>query len=296
VLAVGNLHVENFGTWRDIEGRLIWGVNDFDEVYPIAYTVDLVRLATSALVAISGQHLSIQPQDACSAILEGYAQGLAAGGHPIVLAESYPWLRSIALSKLRDPVLFWNKMGSLKTVRSGIPASALDALQQLLPESRIPYRVVRRVAGLGSLGRQRFVALAVWRGGKIAREAKALAPSACLWANRGRGPRNVLYQAALDRTVRCPDPFVHLQGNWIVRRLAPDCCRIELASLPGKRDEAKLLHAMGWETANVHLGSKKSIADIKRDLKGRKLGWLGKAAIAMQKATRDDWKAWIKSS
>jgi len=29
VLAVGDLHSENFGTWRDAEGRLIWGVNDF---------------------------------------------------------------------------------------------------------------------------------------------------------------------------------------------------------------------------------------------------------------------------
>src|SRR5579863_5466651 len=28
VLAVGDLHVENFGTWRDVEGRLIWGIND----------------------------------------------------------------------------------------------------------------------------------------------------------------------------------------------------------------------------------------------------------------------------
>lgn len=28
VLAVGDLHVENFGTWRDKEGRLVWGVND----------------------------------------------------------------------------------------------------------------------------------------------------------------------------------------------------------------------------------------------------------------------------
>jgi uncharacterized protein (DUF2252 family) len=27
VLTVGDLHVENFGTWRDSEGRLIWGVN-----------------------------------------------------------------------------------------------------------------------------------------------------------------------------------------------------------------------------------------------------------------------------
>jgi len=24
ILAVGDLHVENFGTWRDAEGRLIW--------------------------------------------------------------------------------------------------------------------------------------------------------------------------------------------------------------------------------------------------------------------------------
>lgn len=33
VLSVGDLHVENFGTWRDAEGRLIWGINDFDEAY-----------------------------------------------------------------------------------------------------------------------------------------------------------------------------------------------------------------------------------------------------------------------
>src|SRR5271169_594994 len=45
VLAVGDLHVENFGTWRDIEGRLVWGINDFDEVWRLPYTVDLVRLA-----------------------------------------------------------------------------------------------------------------------------------------------------------------------------------------------------------------------------------------------------------
>src|SRR5258708_13002113 len=44
VLAVGDLHVDNFGTWRDLEGRLVWGVNDFDEAWPAAYASDLVRL------------------------------------------------------------------------------------------------------------------------------------------------------------------------------------------------------------------------------------------------------------
>jgi uncharacterized protein (DUF2252 family) len=35
----------------DIEGRLCWGVDDFDESYPLPYTKDLVRLATSAKIA-----------------------------------------------------------------------------------------------------------------------------------------------------------------------------------------------------------------------------------------------------
>ncbi|MEJ8859563.1 DUF2252 family protein [Variovorax robiniae] len=26
VLAIGDIHVENFGTWRDEDGRLVWGV------------------------------------------------------------------------------------------------------------------------------------------------------------------------------------------------------------------------------------------------------------------------------
>ncbi len=41
LLGVGDLHVENFGTWRDGEGRLIWGINDFDEACTLAYTSDL---------------------------------------------------------------------------------------------------------------------------------------------------------------------------------------------------------------------------------------------------------------
>ena len=36
-LAVGDIHLENFGTWRDQEGRLIWGVNDYDEAAEMPY-------------------------------------------------------------------------------------------------------------------------------------------------------------------------------------------------------------------------------------------------------------------
>ncbi len=291
VLAVGDLHVENFGTWRDVEGRLIWGVNDFDEVYRMPYTIDLVRLAASAHLAIDGAHLTLRPRDACDAIVAGYSEALTAGGRPFVLSEQFKWLRVIASGELRDPVHFWEKMHALPKLRTKVPKAAVKALEAMLPEPGLPYRLVKRIAGLGSLGRQRVVALAEWRGAKIAREAKALAPSAYNW-QRSRSDNAVFYQKALDRAVRCPDPFVRVRGRWLVRRLAPDCSRIELASLPKERDEARLLHAMGWETANIHLGSQKAVDALRRDLRRRDADWLHTESKKMADATTTDFEAW----
>jgi hypothetical protein len=292
VLAVGDLHVENFGTWRDSEGRLIWGINDFDEASRLPYAVDLVRLAVSARLAIAAEHLAVKARDACDAILNGYRESLKSGGRPFVLSEEHVWLRKIAAGKERDPVLFWKKLKALKPVRGPVPDSAINAIEHLMPEPGLSYRLLRRVSGLGSLGRQRLVALADWRGGKVAREAKALAPSACLWASNGAGSDAILYQTVLDRSVRCRDPFVHFQDGWIVRRLSPYCSRIELASLPKQRDEYRLLQAMGWETANVHLGSKPAIKAVLRHLDRRPSAWLRSASKAMAKATVRDWEAW----
>ncbi|MGH9453494.1 MAG: DUF2252 family protein, partial [Terriglobia bacterium] len=281
VLAVGDLHVENFGTWRDVEGRLVWGINDLDEAYPMPYAVDLVRLQASAHLAVEAGHLKVGPEGACCAIMDGYAAGLEAGGRPMVLAEEHKFLRETAMGELRDPVQFWQKMDALATVKDAIPAEARQALEQLLPEPKLDYRLAHRVAGLGSLGRERYVAIAEWRGAKIAREAKALAPSACVWANNGKGSDQILYQKLLDTAVRCIDPFVHLKGRWIVRRLAPDCSRIELADVPDERDETRLLKAMGFETANLHLGSKDAIKNVRLDFKKRSADWLRSNAKAM---------------
>jgi len=62
LLSVGDLHVENFGTWIDADGRLVWGVNDFDEASYYPYTLDLVRLATSALLAARENKLTMRPR------------------------------------------------------------------------------------------------------------------------------------------------------------------------------------------------------------------------------------------
>jgi hypothetical protein len=292
-LAVGDLHVENFGTWRDADGRLVWGINDFDETWRLPYAHDLVRLATSAHLAITDGHLTISRREACESLLAGYREGLEASGRPFVLAEHSQALRDMALTRLREPHAFWDKLCSLPTCKTEVPPRAVKALSALLPQPDLPRRIVHRVAGLGSLGRQRFVALCDWHGGKIAREAKALAPSAVTWAFGGEGQTRLLYQAALDQSVRSVDPWVRVRRRWIVRRLAPDCSRIELTELPEASEETRLLRAMGWETANIHLGSRSAHA-LLVDLAAREGDWLHQAAKTMLDAVEEDWEAWRK--
>ena len=294
VLAVGDLHVEKFGTWRDKEARLVWGVNDFDEAFPMAYTNDLVRLAVSAHLAIASNHLGLTHEDACAALLAGYREGLESGGRPFVLEESHKWLREAATGELRDPVVFWGKMNALPSVRGEVPKGARKALEDLLPAPGLIYRVAHRVAGLGSLGRERYVALADFDGGRVAREAKTLIPSACVWANDGKGSKKIYYEEIVTTAARALDPYVHLRGRWIVRRLAPHCSRIELSALPKKSDEERLLHAMGFETANIHHGSKNAVKDVRRDFGKRKPGWLHEAARRMGDAVKKDWEEWRK--
>jgi hypothetical protein len=294
VLAVGDLHVENFGTWRDIEGRLIWGVNDFDEAYPMAYSNDLVRLAASAQLACEAGHLQLKGKDIGNAILEGYRDALRAEGQPFVLGENHDWLRQIAESELRDPVHFWAKMDSFEKVKNPAPVSAVDAIEHLMPARDLKCALLHRVAGLGSLGHARYVAVAQWHGGRIAREAKALVSSASYWAENNEGAPEILYQTVIDRAVRCPDPFVQLRGRWIVRRLSPHCSRIEIADVKTSGKELRLLSTMGWETANVHLGTKTARKAILRDLGKKKPKWLIQAGEAMLQAVNDDWKTWKK--
>lgn len=292
VLAVGDLHVENFGTWRDVEGRLVWGVNDFDEAFPLPYTVDLVRLATSAMLAVEAGHAEITPREICEEVIDGYSEALADRGKPFVLEEEYPWLRQVAVTTLRDPEHFWNKLTSLAPARGTIPESAVRVLEQAFPNRGLQYRLLHRVAGLGSLGRQRLVALAEFEGAKIAREAKALLPSAVYWAREERKSSKIYYQDITDQAVRCPDPFLFIRKKWVVRRLSPYCSRIELTMLPKNREDCRLLSSMGYETGNIHLGTPKAIKAVQKHLKSQKADWLLKSSVEMLKAVKKDWQVW----
>jgi hypothetical protein len=294
VLGVGDLHVENFGTWRDIEGRLVWGINDFDEACPVPYLIDVIRLLTSVQIAVQEQHIRLPVPIALDAFLTGYREHLLSGGEPLVLSEKHPALRTMARARLKEPERFWDRLIVLSTVKGIIPGVVKRGIRALFPGDGVEdLRYIHRIAGLGSLGRRRFVGIGTWRGALVAREAKEMASSACVWAGWGKETR-IQYQNVIEIAVRCSDPFVKLRKTWLVRRLAPDCSRIELASLGEERDECRLLQNMGRETANVHLATgkaKRLLADF--DL--RKPSRLLKAVNRMAEATGDDWNEWKRT-
>jgi hypothetical protein len=49
---------------------------------------------------------------------------------------------------------------------------------------------------------------------------------------------------------------------------------------------------MGWEVANLHLGTKKAIKRMEHDLQARGPGWLQESAEAMNEALAADFKTW----
>ncbi len=294
VLAVGDLHLENFGTWRDALGRLAWGINDFDEAFPLPYTHDLVRLATSAFLAVEADHLDLGAKAVCQAILDGYRDGLEKHGRPFVIGEEHRWFKPILENPARDPGKFWDSLRNLPRERMPLPPAAEAILVNLLPDRRIPYELRHRVAGLGNLGKPRFTALAQWQGGPVAREAKALTVSAAGWARANI--QGLYYRKILAAAIRSPDPFLQVHGPWIVRRLAPDCRRLELAALSRAQDEEWLLHAMGFETANVHLGTLRTRRAVVNHLADFRKNDLRKAAAFMRDILVKAFDRWRRRS
>jgi hypothetical protein len=286
--------VNSFGTWRDAEGRLCWGVDDFDEAYPLVYTNDLVRLAASLKIVIDAQGLSIKVKDGCNAILNGYSASLRTGGCPIVLAEREQKLGKLGVDSFKPPSNFWEKLNRLPAARQPIARDLKRALERTLPEAGLAYKVVLRQAGLGSLGQERFVAIAKWQGGCIAREAKRMVPSACSWLNNEVGQGQPWYEKAISSAIRSADPFQVIDGSWLIRRLSPDSNPIDIQTLPKHSDEETLLTAMGTEAANIHLGTKRQTKNILKDLGAREPGWLQDAAVGMARVLEKDWKRYRK--
>ena len=152
--------------------------------------------------------------------------------------------------------------------------------------------------GLGSLGRRRFTAvLTSETGGRVAREAKALVPSALYWWT-GQDDMRSQTATLLQHAIRIPDPYFQAHDRWLIRQLAPDIAKIDLPTDAGDKRLAlapDLLRLMGQETANIHVGS---LAEEELEKRLRQLGrdglWFSAATDSMTSSIRADHSEWAE--
>jgi uncharacterized protein (DUF2252 family) len=83
ITVVGDAHVGNLGTFRGPDGKAVWGLNDFDQAGTASPEVDLLRMATSAVLTAREAGLSpSEQQKAVEALAKHYFETLEllAGG------------------------------------------------------------------------------------------------------------------------------------------------------------------------------------------------------------------------
>lgn len=304
LLAVGDLHVENFGVWRDSRQRMVWGVNDFDDACELPFTSDLVRLATSAMLAASAARIRVTADDICAFIIDGYRTGLVKAEPILIPTNGNAPLAKLTRETQEDPKNFWQKKldddDNPEVERRDLPKGLEDMFRASFRSSAaLTFRRQKSPGGLGSLGRRRFTAVETIRKGVYdGREAKALVPSALYWLRRqDRMPSQTA--TLLQHAIRIPDPYFQVHDRWLIRQLAPDIAKIEMPVEPADKRLAlapALLRLMGRETANIHLGSF-SRADLQTRLKqlDRDRRWFAAATERMTANTRSDHAEWAGS-
>ena len=284
VLAVGDVHLGNFGTWRDAEGRFVWGVNDFDDAAVMSYPFDLVRLCTSVRLT---DNMMIKAREAAHAIVAGYKRGLAEP-RPSFLDGQEAWLRPFLAASDAERRKFWK---DIKDLGEAQPSEVVrDGFEQSFPRGVTDLTFHTQTKGGGSLGRPRYVAVAKWRGGPIVREAKAVVPSAWDWAHGRKSTKSRFLELA-ESEYRAPDPFLISYKHFVFRRLSPDARKLDLDQGVPAALEALFLEAMGFELGSLHAADSKSRA-IASHLDTLSADWLVRASKTAADAVKKDFNEW----
>jgi hypothetical protein len=285
VLAVGDAHLENFGTWRDREGRLVWGVNDFDDAAVMPYPFDLVRLCTSAKLSPD----LARSEEGASAVLAGYRRGLSKP-NAVILDEHASWLRPFVVPSPFKREEFKKK----NKIEPGFkpPAGVIEGFDKSFPAKAKIEGYTPRTKGGGSLGRPRFEALALWQSGHIAREAKALVPSGWDWAHKKEKPSQFLKLA--QGAYRSPDPFLHVHKGFIFRRIAADSRKLDFVGEIPEGLQSIFLEAMGQDIGSIHAAAEKN-AEILHHLHTLPTTWLQDAADKAKVLVEKDFTKWCET-
>ncbi|WP_326649325.1 MULTISPECIES: DUF2252 domain-containing protein [unclassified Streptomyces] len=119
----GDLHAENFGTYMDANGRLIFNVNDFDEAYVGPFTWDLKRL--SASLALVGYTKALSDEQ-ITELVRIYAAAYRERIHALATGAKNDEVPPFTLDTAEGPLL-----EVLRDARSLTRFSLLDSMTEI---------------------------------------------------------------------------------------------------------------------------------------------------------------------
>lgn len=327
----GDLHLENFGSYKGNNRLSYFDMNDFDEALLAPVSWELARLLTSILVG--AESIGVNGPEAlalCHGFLDSYRAALKEGKARWVERATAEGMVKSLLDGLRNRTSR-DYLDSRTRLRSGKRSIRLDgkralaasdadyakitrfmadfAQQQSNPDFFKVLDMARRIAGTGSLGLERYVILVQGHGspeGNLLLDLKhqpgsALAP----WVKTGqpRWPSEAERVVAVQQRVQAASPAFLApvtigERSYTLRELLPSQDRLALSEWNGKlRRLEKVLATMGRTVAwnNLRSGGRQgsAIADEWIDF-GQREDWTDPLlAYARQYAKRvhEDWKA-----
>jgi uncharacterized protein (DUF2252 family) len=306
----GDLHLENFGTYKGDNRQIYFGINDFDEGVLAPCSWDIARLLASILLVV--ESLSFNRSDGerlMGVCLNSYVNTLSAG--KIGAIHEYNACGSVAdllknLSHRKRSELLDERTNLIKDRRQlkfddekilkiskqqkvRVTQSIEDWAQNRIDKDFFEVLDVGfRVAGTGSLGLDRYLILVEGKGSPARnylldfkqQQFSALTPSPSQpqpqWVNQATRVMQVqkLVQPAPPALLAAIE---FNNGSYLLRELQPTQDKIDLnTDRISLRQLAKLIETIGQIAAFAHLHSSgKMGAAIDRDLMqfGQNLDW-----------------------
>ena len=285
----GDLHLENFGSYKGDNRLVYFDINDFDEAALAPATWDLLRMLASLRVAADGRAIAEKDADAlCVAFVDAYAETLACEKSYWIERETSQGLVRTLLDDLQarqrssflDTRCVWK--GKTRSLRiDGSKALPVTPAQRALvtdfmaafaktrpkPDFYSVIDVARRIAGTGSLGVDRFAILVRGKGSPDANyllDLKQALPSALAarvkttqptWSSQAE--RVVAVQRRMQAVSMAFLHPVQLQGEpFVLRALQPAEDRVTLRAAHQRSSQLKrLVETMGRLTAWAQLRS-----------------------------------------
>lgn len=263
----GDLHLQNFGSFKGDDRLVYFDINDFDEAMLAPCTWDVVRFLTSVVVA--AHTLGVSDSEAmqlCQDFLQVYTTELATGKSRTIHRRTAKGLVDELLNKLElrdrkafldDRTTLKNKQRSLKLIENKVtPATSAErekvttliescAAAQADPSFFKVLDVSHRVAGTGSLGVGRYIILVEGKGSpdrNYILDLKAAHPSSLApyslhpqphWTSEAERISAIQFRFQ-ESAPALLAALILGEQSFVLRELQPTADRVNLADWNGK--------------------------------------------------------------